>query len=171
MIDPFDNVYAAEFIGSVTALPGGSEKEIAKSAIELTNKIVFRSAIEAEETETLEEEVCAEVWISACLYDAVLNGTDYAPLCTGYEGELSAAVKAIRDGISLKTFFGKKPMFNLSEILQNGVEALDGIIGVYCRSELLEDMKRNGKAKEFETSVIELQCRLGDKREELLCKK
>lgn len=160
MTNPFDNVYAAEFIGSVTALPEGSKKKIAKSAVELTNEIVFRSAIEAEETETLEKEICAEVWISACLYDAVLNGTDYASLCTGYEEELSAAVKAIRDGISMKTFFGKKPMFNLSEILQNGVEALDGIIGVYCRSELLDEAERRGTAKEFENAVIDLQNRL-----------
>ncbi len=168
MIDPFDNVYAAEFIGSVTALPGGSEKEIAKSAVELTNKIVFRSAIEAEETETLEEEVCAEVWVSACLYDAALNGTDYRPFCRDYEEGYTAAVRAVKGGITLKKLFGKKPLFDAAEILQNAVDALDCIIGVTCRSELLENMKRNGKAKEFETSVIELQCRLGDKREELL---
>ncbi|MDE5859006.1 MAG: hypothetical protein K2H23_01220, partial [Oscillospiraceae bacterium] len=103
---------------------------------------------------------CYEAWAAACLYDNMLNGTEYSYLCKGYEEIFDSAVKRLEKDISKKKFLIKKPVYDLSEILQNAVDALDVVMGINDDSELAEKMKAAGFSKEFENEIIDLQNRL-----------
>lgn len=175
MLTPFDSEFAKHHI---LELPTGSGSwDIA----ECTNKMDFEkllpwcrdeeddSDFPPEEEESLDEfafvdEVSGyEVWASACLYDAVVNGTDYASYCTGYEDEYRKAVEALRKALAKKKFLSRIPVHDLSEILQNAVDALDCVLdNADDNSELAGKMQKNGQYKAFWTEILGLQSRLSD---------
>ena len=83
-----------------------------------------------------------------------------------YKDSLTAAVKRLEKDISKKKFLSKKPVYDLSKILQNAVDALDVVMGINADSELAERMKRWGVTDKFERTVIDLQNRLSTHIEE-----
>lgn len=160
--NPFETEYAREFISEIA-----SDKS--SDTVFWTNEIAFECLLpgaEDEEYGGCDEEVCYEAWASACLYDSMLNGTDYSRFCMDYKDSLTAAVKRLEKDISKKKFLSKKPVYDLSKILQNAVDALDVVMGINADSELAERMKRWGVTDKFERTVIDLQNRLSTHIEE-----
>lgn len=160
--DPFETEYARELISELV-----SDKS--SDAVFWTNEVAFDCLLpndEDDEEGGYDEEVCYEAWAAACLYDAMLNGTAYSHLCRGYEEVFENAVKRLEKDISKKKFLSKKPVYDLSKILQNAVDALDVVMGIAADSELAERMKRWGVAERFERTVIDLQNRLSAHIEE-----
>lgn len=159
MIDttnPFETEYARELISEIA-----SDKS--SDSVFRTNEIAFDCLISDygdDEDGGYEEEVCYEAWAAACLYDAMLNGTDYSAFCRGYEDSLSAAVKRLEKDTAKKKFLSKKPVYDISELLQNAVDALDVVMGMSADSELAERMKQCGVTDKFESTIIDLQNRL-----------
>lgn len=160
--NPFETEYAREFISEIA-----SDKS--SDTVFWTNEIAFECLLpgaEDEEYGGYDEEVCYEAWAAACLYDSMLNGTDYSRFCMDYKDSLTAAVKRLEKDISKKKFLSKKPVYDLSKILQNAVDALDVVMGINADSELAERMKRWGVTGKFERTVIDLQNRLSTHIEE-----
>lgn len=159
--NPFETEYARDLISEIA-----SDKS--SDSVFWTNEIAFECMLNDDEDEYggYDEEVCCEAWAAACLYDAMLNGTDYSAYCKGYEDSLAAAVKRLEKDTSKKKFLSKKPVYDLSRLLQNAVDALDVVMGMSADSELAEKMKRQGAADRFERTVIDLQNRLSAHIEE-----
>lgn len=174
MLTPFDSEFAKHHI---LELPTGSGSwDIA----ECTNKMDFEKLLpwcrdeEDSDFSPVEEECLHEygfvdeisgyeVWASACLYDAVVNGTDYALYCTGYAEEYQKAVEALRKALAKKKFLSRIPVHDLPEILQNAVDALDCVLdNVAGESELAGKMQENGNYEVFWTEILALQNRLSD---------
>lgn len=157
MLDPFETKYAKKLIEDT------ANADDMTNSVWYTNKICFETALpNASDEDDIDEEFCYEIWASACLYDNMLNGTAYSHLCRGYEEVFENAVKQLEKDISKKKFLSKKPVYDLSEILQNAVDALDAVMGINSDSELAENMKAAGLTKEFESVIIDLQNRLAD---------
>lgn len=157
MINPFETKYAEKLIKNV------ANTDDTANSIFYTDKICFECAVpwtDDEDKGGFEEEFCYEIWASACLYDNMLNGTEYSYLCRGYEEFFDNAVKRLEKDLAKKKFLSKKPVYDLSEILQNAVDALDAVMGITDVSELAEKMKAAGLNKEFESEIIDLQNRL-----------
>lgn len=160
--NPFETEYAREFISEIA-----SDKS--SDSVFWTNEIAFDCLISDygdDEDGGYDEEVCYEAWAAACLYDAMLNGTDYSAFCGGYEDSLSAAVKRLEKDTAKKKFLSKKPVYDLSKLLQNAIDALDVVMGMSADSELAEIMKRQGVTDRFESTIIDLQNRLSAHIEE-----
>lgn len=160
--NPFETEYAREFISEIA-----SDKS--SDTVFWTNEIAFECLLPSAEDEEYggyDEEVCYEAWAAACLYDSMLNGTDYSRFCMDYKDSLTAAVKRLEKDISKKKFLSKKPVYDLSKILQNAVDTLDVVMGINADSELAERMKRWGVTDKFERTVIDLQNRLSTHIEE-----
>lgn len=156
--NPFETEYAQNFIAELV-----SDKF--SDSVFYTNEVAFDCLLfdpEDIEEDGYDEEVCYEAWAAACLYDSMLNGTPYSHLCRGYEEAFENSVKRLEKDISKKKFLSKKPVYDLSKILQNAVDALDVIMGINSDSELAEKMKAAGLAEEFERGIIDLQNRLAD---------
>lgn len=163
--NPFETEYAKKLIEDT------ANADDMTNSVWYTNEICFETAIadasdEDENDDGIDDEFCYEIWAAACLYDSMLNGTDYSRFCMGYEDSLTAAVKRLEKDISKKKFLSKKPVYDLSRILQNAVDALDAVIGISADSELAERMKRQGVADKFERTVFDLQNRLSAHIEE-----
>lgn len=160
--NPFETEYAREFISEIVS-------DRSSDSVFWTNEVAFDCMLPSaddDEDGGYDEEVCYEAWAAACLYDAMLNGTDYSAFCRGYEDNLSAAVKRLEKDTSKKKFLSKKPVYNISELLQNAIDALDVVMGMSADSELAEIMKRCGITDRFESTIIDLQNRLSAHIEE-----
>ncbi|MDE6745034.1 MAG: hypothetical protein K2J72_00195 [Oscillospiraceae bacterium] len=160
--NPFDTEYARELISEIAS-------DRSSDSVFWTNEAAFECVLynaDDDEEECYEEEVCYEVWAAACLYDAMLNGTDYSAFCRGYEDSFSAAVKRLEKDTAKKKFLSKKPVYDISELLQNAIDALDVVMGMSADSELAERMKRRGVTDRFESTIIDLQNRLSAHIEE-----
>lgn len=160
--NPFETEYARELISEIAS-------DRSSDSVFWTNEVAFDCLISDygyDEDGGYEEEVCYEAWAAACLYDAMLNGTDYSAFCRGYEDSLSAAVKRLEKDTAKKKFLSKKPVYDISKLLQNAVDALDVVMGMSADSELAEIMKRCGVADKFERTIIDLQNRLSAHIEE-----
>lgn len=163
--NPFETEYARNFIAELV-----SDKF--SDSVFYTNEVAFDCLlfdvgdIEDSEEDGYDEEVCCEAWAAACLYDSVLNGTAYSHLCRGYEETFENAVKRLEKDTAKKKFLSKKPVYDISKILQNAVDALDVVIGMSADSELAERMKRQDVSEKFERTVIDLQNRLSAHIEE-----
>lgn len=178
MLTPFASEFAKKHILELLELSKDLDLDIAKC----TNKSDFQSILpwcsdekkdredfpdlsdeqiqELMDDESVDAECGYEVWVSACLYDAILNGTDYAPYCSGYAEEYQKAVEALRKSLAKKKFLSKKPVHDLPEILQNAIDALDYVLGVGNDSELAEEMSKSGTLAVWEEEIIDLQNRL-----------
>lgn len=157
MITPFETKYAE------TLVRDAANTDNITDSVWCTDKICFECTLpyaNHEEDGAFEEEFCYEIWASACLYDNMLNGTEYAYLCIGYEEIFDNAVKRLKTDISKKKFLSRKPVYDLSKILQNAVYALNVIMGINADSELAESMKAAGLSKEFENEITGLRNRL-----------
>lgn len=108
----------------------------------------------------VDSDIGYEIWAGACLLDDVLNGTDYSADCIGYSDEYRKVTEMLMQDISKKKFLSKKPFYNLPEILQNAIDALDYVLGINCDSKLAEEMCEKGIFKEWENEIIDLQNRL-----------
>lgn len=104
------------------------------------------------------------IWAFACIYDNILNNYDYSSYCLyngeSYSFEYISVFESIRKGLERKKIFTKKPVYNLSKIIQDIIDSLDYIIGVYCHSEIMEIMEQKNSEEEFENTIIDLQNRL-----------
>ncbi|MDE6763125.1 MAG: hypothetical protein K2J73_05555 [Oscillospiraceae bacterium] len=143
--NPFETEYAREFISELVS-------DTSSDSVFWTNEAVFECMLPDayyDEDGGYDEEVCYEVWAAACLYDSMLNGTDYSSCCRDYKDSFTAAVKRLEKDVSKKKFLSKKPVYDLSKLLQNAVDALDVVIGIGADSELAERMKRWGVTDKF----------------------
>lgn len=137
-----------------------------KDLLEMRKTMKKYSALSDEEIEEalhdndIDSEIGCEIWASAYLLDDVLNSNDYSADCIGYSDEYRKVTEMLRQDISKKKFLSKKPFYNLPEILQNAIDALDYVLGINCDSELAEEMKKNGAYEKWEKEIIDLQNRL-----------
>lgn len=143
---------------------------------------------EEDDSEELDEEWGIQLWTNALLFDDALNGTDYSRYCYAYSasfietlGEMEylkkywknhlfgaeayrqhyqQARETLRKELGRKKYFTKKPVHNLSEILEHAVDALNQLLGIDGESEVLEQMKTLGKEEEFRREITALQERL-----------
>ncbi|MDE6599868.1 MAG: hypothetical protein K2K34_07315 [Oscillospiraceae bacterium] len=159
MIDPtnpFETEYARELISEIAS-------DRSSDSVFWTNEVAFDCMLPStddDEDGGYDEEVCYEAWAAACLYDTMLNGTEYSHLCRGYEEIFENAVKRLEKDTAKKKFLSKKPVYDISELLQNAIDALDVVMGMSADSELAERMKRWGVTDKFESTIIDLQNRL-----------
>lgn len=91
------------------------------------------------------------IWAFACIYDNILNNYDYSSYCLyngeDYSSEYISVCELIRKGLERKKLFTKKPVYNLSKIIQYIIDSLDYVIGIDCHSEIMEIMKSNNSEK------------------------
>lgn len=158
-MDPFESKYSEEFLECAVK---------AEDSVYYTNNRIFECAVygEDDEDDVYEEKYCYEIWAAACLYDSMLNGTPYSHLCIGYEKAFDNALEKLKKDISKKKFLSKKPVYDISSILQNAVDALDVVNGTAFASELAEKMKADGLSEKFERSISDLQNNLAKHIEE-----
>ncbi|MDE5946391.1 MAG: hypothetical protein K2G63_03645 [Oscillospiraceae bacterium] len=104
------------------------------------------------------------IWAFSCIYDNILNHYDYSSYCLyngeSYSSEYISICESIKKGLERKKFFTKKPVYNLSKIIQDIIDSLDFVIGVVYHSEIMEIMESKNSEKEFESTIIDLQNRL-----------
>jgi len=177
MLTPFRSEYAEKFISEMLALIPGTY-----DAVSYTHEQSFKIALPweddflqpGENQPPLELDICYEIWAAACLYDAVLNHTDYANDCFHYRDNYLKVLINIEESLkkTKNKWFKKIPVYNLSRILQDAIDALDYVLSTdieldepdgdfdYELSELGEVMRKEGKYQEFENSIIDLQNRL-----------
>lgn len=150
MITPFENEWVREHIEGIA-------KDSKDSA--LLNNFIF--GYEWFEDEKIALNMCYEVWTAALLYDTIFNNIDYSVYCTGYGNTYTKAVENLKKDLSRKKFLSFKPRYNISEILQNAIDALDEI-WMSDNSELAEEMKKNGIFEDWWHEIIDLQNRLSE---------
>lgn len=131
-----------------------------KQTSELSKEEIEKTVEEMLNDRSVDAEIGCEIWADACLLDDALNGMDYSSECIGYADEYRKALEMLKQDISKKKFLSKKPVYNLSVVLQNGIDALDCVLGINYDSELAEEMKQKGSYSEFENLIIDLQNRL-----------
>lgn len=178
MITPFENDYAIEFIKNIADNLAGAVlltnemllscifNEYHKAEENFMHKQLKKDSYSDEEIEdilnddSVDSETGYEAWTSACLYDAIMNNTDYSRYCTSYEEVYNKAVEMLKKDLFRKKFLSKKPVHNISEILQNTVEALDYVLGINNDSEIADKMRSRGIFEEWRSEIIDLQNRL-----------
>ncbi|MDE5853594.1 MAG: hypothetical protein K2H19_00830 [Ruminococcus sp.] len=151
MITPFEYEWAFENIEEIA--------ESSDDAVWLIN-FSFESVWHECENDFIVLDTGYEVWTSACLCDAVMNNTDYSKYCSGYEKIYIKAVEILKQDLFRKKFLTKKPIHNISEILQSAIDALDYVLGIVNESELADEMQNRGIFEEWRGEIIDLQNRL-----------
>ena len=179
MMTPFRSEFAETYIAEMLVSIDPKLWDLASYTHEMSFKIALPweddEILEAgEQQPPLELDICYEIWTAACLYDAVLNHTDYGDDCLRYRENYIKAVVNLEESLqkTKRKWFKKVPVYNLSQILQDAVDALDYILMSdieldepdgdfdYELSELSEEMRKAGKFREFEETIIDLQNRL-----------
>lgn len=155
MITPFENEWVREHIEGIA--------KDSKDSVLLNN---FTFGYEWFEEETIALNMGYEIWTAGLLYDSVFNDIDYSVYCTGYEELYNRAVENLKKDLSRKKFLSFKPRYNIPEILQNAVDALDEV-WLSDNSELAEEMRKNGVFDNWRNEIIDLQNRLTDIEEKL----
>ena len=128
-----------------------------KQTSKLSKGEIEKTVEEALSDKSVDIESASEIWAAACLLDNVLNGRDYSSECIGYADEYLAVLEILKQDIAKKKLFSGKSKYNLSVVLQNGIDALDYVLGIDSESELADEMRTKGCYSEFENLIIDLQ--------------
>lgn len=123
--------------------------------------IAFDDAFDtADEThKPVPEHTCIYFWVSCCLLDAVVNGTDYPAEDRACGPEYDKAVAKLKAAFGKKKLFSTKPVIDMKPILR---EAFDNL-AVFTDDDNVttaQKCKESGEYEEFNESIIDLSDRL-----------
>ena len=163
MKTPFQTEFAEAILREILTLPddkGDTADLVYQYAQEFDE--AYGEIDEGEITGHISFEDCIRVWLSACLLDAALNGTDYAADCEGFADEYRMAVRALSESLyrTKKRLFRKPaPVHNAGKIVECVYDCLLSLTdGEYTKlGALLSD---DGAWMETEAAVTELNERL-----------
>ena len=105
------------------------------------------------------EEKCINAWVSVCLLDAALNGTDYSDEESGCEAAYRDAVKALHTALSKKRFLSTKPVYDIEAIK---AAAFDQLVNLDDEehTELAKKISQTEDEPAFREAITELMERL-----------
>ncbi len=107
----------------------------------------------------LGEDMGYEIWAGACLFDHILNGTDYGFEQYHYAEELKKLAARLEQEVSRTHFLSRRPVYPLQRILGDAVAALSLIMDA-GDSELADIMYQSGDGIQWREEITELQERL-----------
>lgn len=109
-------------------------------------------------TDGVEREIGFDIWVCACMLDAVINNTDYSRECIGYDDKYRELCQSIRRMLNKKTLLRRKPIYNTDATRRKAADSLQYITGTLCTSEVAKEYCANPQA--FLSSVTALRHRL-----------
>lgn len=108
------------------------------------------------ETEGLELDICFDIWVSAALLDAALNGTDDSADCAGFAAQYQAICAALKAELQRHKPLSRKPKYDIPGLRARACKALSHITCDYA--ETCEEM--GDSFPQFRDAVSALIARL-----------
>lgn len=154
MISPFDFSESSIFLQELN----GSDDIV---VVLKRSATAFGDAYErADEKHTLVPlRTCTDFWVSACLLDAVLNGTDYSDGESSSDAAFRKAIEKLKTAFARKRFISGKPYYDI-EAVKDTVYTELTVFGIGDNSELFNKLTEKGKSEEFSDMVTGLMNRL-----------
>ena len=113
-----------------------------------------------QQDDIVDTEYGSELWTAVCLLDDAVNNMGYASQCIGYAEQYTALLEMLKAELAKKKFLTRKPVHDLPQLLRDSAAALDDLNGKNCCSEILDEMKAQGREQDFLNSILDLQNRL-----------
>ena len=110
------------------------------------------------QTDGVDLEIGYDVWVGACMLDAVLNGTGYGADCMAFSEMYGQVCAEMKLRLHEKKLFSKKRKHDPEALCAKAAEALRYITGECCDSEAADAL--SDRRAEFLSSVDALRLRL-----------
>lgn len=105
------------------------------------------------------EHTCVYFWVSCCLLDAIVNGTDYAASDKACGAEYDKALKKLKAAFGKRKLFSSKPVIDMKPILRAACDSLL-VFTIEDVNAVAKSFQESGEFSDFCESVTDLTDRL-----------